>query len=252
MPFAPTLDVKAVLVDGSIVIIEMQVARMTAFNKRVAYNLSKAYANQLDKGENYPLLNPAIAVTITDFILFKNTDDNINKDDYINKFVFQEETKKFKCLEKELRLIFVELPKFNKSLSELKSLTDKWIYFLKEAASFDEIPENLGEIEEIEQALNIANFINMSPEELEIVENRGIAMQDERGRLTYAEEQGRLNEAIALVKVLITQRFRDFSEEISSQIESLPLADVEDLVKVFLSFNSLDDLESWLQERLRS
>ena len=250
------LDVKAVLVDGSIVIIEMQVARMTAFNKRVAYNLAKAYANQLDKGENYPLLNPAIALTITDFILFKETDD------YINKFVFQEETKKFKCLEKELRLIFVELPKFNKSLSELKSLTDKWIYFLKEAASFDEIPESLGEIGEIEQALNIANFINMSPEELEIVENRGIAMQDEKGRLTYAEQQGeargivkgetigRLNQTIALIKLLITQRFGEVSETINSQIEGLPLEDVEDLVKVFLSFNSLVDLESWLQERL--
>ncbi|NER07324.1 MAG: Rpn family recombination-promoting nuclease/putative transposase [Okeania sp. SIO3C4] len=260
------LDVKAVLIDGSIVIIEMQVARMAAFNKRVAYNLSKAYANQLDKGENYPLLNPAIALTITDFILFKNTDDNLNKDDYINKFVFQEETKKYKCLEKELRLIFVELPKFNKSLSELKNLTDKWIYFLKEAASFDEIPENLGEVAEIEQALNIANFINMSPEELEIVENRGIAMQDERGRIAYAEQQGeargeerglvkgeakgRLNQAIALVKLLITQRFGEVSETINSQIEGLPLADVEDLVKVFLSFNSLTDLESWLQERL--
>ncbi|NES75448.1 MULTISPECIES: Rpn family recombination-promoting nuclease/putative transposase [unclassified Okeania] len=244
------LDVKAVLVDGSIVIIEMQVARMTAFNKRVAYNLSKAYANQLDKGENYPLLNPAIAVTITDFILFYNTDDNISKDDYINKFVFQEETKKLKCLEKELRLIFVELPKFNKSLSELNSLTDKWIYFLKEAASFDEIPESLGEVAEIEQALNIANFINMSPEELEIVENRGIAMQDERGRIAYAEEIARLNQTIALIKLLITQRFGEVSEKINSQIKDLPLADVEDLVKVFLSFNSLADLESWLQERL--
>ncbi|MCL2929665.1 MAG: Rpn family recombination-promoting nuclease/putative transposase [Trichodesmium sp. MAG_R01] len=246
------LDVKAVLFDCSIVIIEMQMARMTAFNKRVAYNLSKAYANQLDKGENYPLLNPAIALTITDFILFKNTDSNINRDDYINKFVFQEETKKYKCLEKELRLIFVELPKFKKSLSELKNLTDKWIYFLQEAASFDEIPENLGEVAEIEQALNMANFINMTPEELEIVENRGIAMQDERGRIAYAEEQARLNQTIALVKLLITQRFGEVSEGISSQIEDLPLADVEDLVKVFLSFNSLADLESWLQERLRS
>ena len=250
------LDVKAVLIDGSIVIIEMQVAPMTAFNKRVAYNLSKAYANQLDKGENYPLLNPAIALTITDFILFKNTDDNINKDDYINKFVFQEETKKYKCLEKELRLIFVELPKFNKSLSELKSLTDKWIYFLKEAASFDEIPENLGEVAEIEQALNIANFINMSPEELEIVENRGIAMQDERGRIAYAEQQGeargRLDQTIAVVKVLITQRFGEVSEDISSQIENLALANLEDLVKVLLSLSSLADLERWLEERLQS
>ena len=248
------LDVKAVLVDGSIVVIEMQVARMTAFNKRVAYNLAKAYANQLDKGEKYPLLNPAIAVTITDFILFKTTDDPINK------FVFQEETKKLECLEKELRLIFVELPKFQKTLSELKGLTDKWIYFLKEAASLDGIPESLGEVVEIEQALNIANFINMSPEELEVVENRGIAMQDERGRIAYAEQlgvvkgetKGRLSETIALVKLLITQRFGEPSVGMSNQIGDLPLADLEDLVKVFLSFNSLADLESWLQERLRS
>ena len=252
------LDVKAVLVDGSIVVIEMQVARMTAFNKRVAYNLAKAYANQLDKGEKYPLLNPAIAVTITDFILFKTTDDAINK------FVFQEETKKLECLDKELRLIFVELPKFKKTLSELQGLKDKWIYFLKEAASLDGIPESLGEVVEIEQALNIANFINMSPEELEVVENRGIAMQDERGRIAYAEQlgeargivkgetKGRLSQTIALVKVLITQRFGEVSEGISNQIEDLPMADLEDLVQVFLSFNRMADLENWLQERLRS
>ena len=256
------LDVKAVLVDGSIVVIEMQVARMTAFNKRVAYNLAKAYANQLDKGEKYPLLNPAIAVTITDFILFKTTDDAINK------FVFQEETKKLECLDKELRLIFVELPKFKKTLSELQGLKDKWIYFLKEAASLDGIPESLGEVVEIEQALNIANFINMSPEELEVVENRGIAMQDERGRIAYAEQlgvakgeaigivkgetKGRLSQTIALVKVLINQRFGEVSEGISNQIEDLPMADLEDLVQVFLNFNSLTDLENWLQERLKA
>ena len=248
------LDVKVVLVDGSIVVIEMQVARMTAFNKRVAYNLAKAYANQLDKGEKYPLLNPAIAVTITDFILFKKTDDPINK------FVFQEETKKLECLDKELQLIFVELPKFQKTLSELKNLTDKWIYFLKEAASLDGIPESLGEVVEIEQALNIANFINMSPEELEVVENRGIAMQDERGRIAYAEQlgvvkgetKGRLSQAIALVKLLITQRFGEPSVGMSNQIADLPIVDLEDLVKVFLSFNRMADLEIWLQERLRS
>ena len=280
------LDVKAVLVDGSIVVIEMQVARMTAFNKRVAYNLAKAYANQLDKGEKYPLLNPAIAVTITDFILFKTTDDAINK------FVFQEETKKLECLDKELRLIFVELPKFKKTLSELQGLKDKWIYFLKEAASLDGIPESLGEVVEIEQALNIANFINMSPEELEVVENRGIAMQDERGRIAYAEQlgeargivkgeaigivkgeaigivkgeaigvakgeaigetKGRLSETIALIKLLTNQRFGEVPEGISNQIGDLPLEDLEGLVKVFLSFNRMADLENWLQERLRS
>jgi predicted transposase/invertase (TIGR01784 family) len=83
------LDVKAVLADDSIVVIEMQVARMTAFSKRVIYNLAKGYANQLIKGDYYPLLSPAIAVTITDFNLFENTDT----EETISRFVFQENEK---------------------------------------------------------------------------------------------------------------------------------------------------------------
>ena len=101
-------------------------------------------------------------------------------------------------------------------------------------------------------------------------------MQDERGRIAYAEQlgvakgeaigivkgeaigivkgetKGRLSQTIALVKVLITQRFGEVSEGISNQIEDLPMADLEDLVQVFLSFDRMADLENWLQERLRA
>ncbi len=232
------LDVKAVLVDGSIVVIEMLVARMAGFNKRVAYNLAKAYANQLETGEDYLLLNPAIAVTITDFILFDKSDD------VINKFVFKQETKNLKFLEEELQLFFVELPKFKKSLSELNSLSDKWIYFLKGASRLDEIHENLGEVSEIEKALNIANKINMTAEELDIVERRGIAMQDERGRITYAEQQGKLE----LIMRLIKKRFGEIPEAIISQIEDLYVENLDNLGEDFLDFNNLEDLLSWLQE----
>ncbi|NEP39332.1 MAG: Rpn family recombination-promoting nuclease/putative transposase, partial [Okeania sp. SIO2H7] len=98
------LDVKAVLADGSLVVIEMQVARVTAFSKRITYNLAKGYANQLTKGERYHLLNPAIALTITDFILFEE------EDDFINPFVFKHQQKNWEYPDKELQLIFVELP----------------------------------------------------------------------------------------------------------------------------------------------
>ncbi|NEP04220.1 MAG: Rpn family recombination-promoting nuclease/putative transposase [Okeania sp. SIO2G4] len=236
------LDVKAVLFDGSLVMIEMQVAWMGAFNKRVAYNLAKAYANQLDKGEKYPLLNPAIAVTITDFMLFKKSEK------VINKFVFKEEEKNFECLDKELRLIFVELPKFKKSLSELESLSDKWIYFLKEASSLDEIPENLGEVSEIEKALNIAEQINMTPEELDMLDRRGMMLQDERGRISYAEEKGEKKGKLRLIMRQIQKRFGEIPEAISSQIEDLSVEDLDDLGEYFLDLNSLEDLLSWLQE----
>ena len=236
------LDVKAVLADGSLVVIEMQVARVTAFSKRITYNLAKGYANQLTKGERYHLLNPAIALTITDFILFEE------EDDFINPFVFKHQQKNWEYPDKELQLIFVELPKFNKTLEELQTLSDKWLYFLKETGDLPGIPEVLGEVEEIEMALNIANQINMNAEELEIFENRGIALQDERGRLSYAVEQARINQMMTVVNLLISQRFPEVAEAIAPQIEGLSLEDLESLVEAFLSFNTLEDLQSWLNQ----
>ncbi|MEM1169229.1 MAG: Rpn family recombination-promoting nuclease/putative transposase [Cyanobacteria bacterium P01_H01_bin.35] len=248
------LDVKAVLFDGSVVVIEMQVASMTGFSKRVMYNLVKGYINQLKTGDDYLLLRPAIAVTITDFILFQNKKNQQNKVDVINTFVFKHREQNWEYADEELKLIFVELPRFNKNLSELETLADKWIYFLKETANLDEIPEGLGVVAEIEQALNIANKINMTPEELEIVDRRAIALQDERGRISYAEQQGlvkgeakgRLSEAIAFVMRLLKKRFPDIPTTITSQIENLPIEDLESLGEDLLDFNSLEDLESWL------
>ncbi|NES23774.1 MAG: Rpn family recombination-promoting nuclease/putative transposase [Symploca sp. SIO3E6] len=241
------LDVKAILADGSIVVIEMQVSSMTAFNKRVAYNLAKTYANQLIKGENYPRLNPVIAVTITDFILFQQSEK------VINQFVFQEKEKNFEILDQELQLIFVELPKFQKTLSELTSLSDKWIYFLKEATSLDSIPESLEEVSEIELALNLANQANMTVEELEVVDTRGMMLQDEKGRITYAEEKGQekgqLTEAIALIKRQLKKRFGEIPEETSSKVEDLSLADLESLTEEIFDFTSLSDLVTWLAKR---
>ena len=84
----------------------MQVASMTAFSKRVIYNLVKGYGNQLNTGDDYPLLRPAIGVTITDFIFFKD------KKDVINPFVFKHQKENWEYPDTELRLIFVELPIF--------------------------------------------------------------------------------------------------------------------------------------------
>ncbi len=233
------LDVKAVLADGSIVVIEMQIASMAAFNKRVAYNLAKAYSNQLVKGEDYPLLNPAIAVTITDFILFNQTED------VINKFRFKEEIKNFECLRGEWRLIFVELPKFKKTLSQLTTLTDKWIYFLKEAAMLSDIPDTLGEVSEIELALNLASQANMTVEEFEVIDRRGMMLQDEKCRLNYSEQKG----GNRLIMRLLKKRFGEIPEGVTRKIEDLSIEDLENLGEDVLDFNNIEDLSSWLEGR---
>ncbi|NER38029.1 MAG: Rpn family recombination-promoting nuclease/putative transposase [Oscillatoria sp. SIO1A7] len=239
------LDVKAVLVDGSNVVIEMQVGRTTAFSKRIIYNLSKAYANQLKIADNYPRLRPAIAVTIVDFLLFKDK----KAKNVISQFVFREKNKDFEYPDAELQLFFVELPKFKKDLAELSSSIDKCIYFLKEAAELEEIPAILGEVSEIESALHIANQAGMTEEELELVDRRSMMLQDEKGRITYAKEEGRLQGSVALLMRQLKKRFGEIPEILSSQVENLLLEDLESLTEDIFDFNSLEDLSVWLQER---
>ncbi|NER34250.1 MAG: Rpn family recombination-promoting nuclease/putative transposase [Oscillatoria sp. SIO1A7] len=158
------LDVKANLNDGSIVVIEVQIGRMSGFPKLTMYNLSKAYANQVKTVEDCLKLKPAISVTIVDFVIFQDSEK------VITEFTLQEEDGNLKYPDVELQLFFVELPKFKKDLAELSSLSDKWIYFLKDAPSLETIPENLGEVEEIGRALTIANQAGMTSEELEMAD----------------------------------------------------------------------------------
>jgi len=58
------------------------------------------------------------------------------------------------------------LPKFNKQVDELETLTDKWIYFMKNARSLEIVPSTMETGSEIQQAFAIANQTNLNPEEL--------------------------------------------------------------------------------------
>jgi len=83
-----------------------------------------------------------------------------------------------------------------------------------------------------------------------LLEQRAIMAQDESGKILFAEEKGRIKQAIALIMLLLKERFIEFPEdEIASQLESLSLEDLENLVKAVLKFNNIDDLSNWLADR---
>jgi len=102
------LDIRAKLNNEQTVIIEMQVLNVEGFEKRILYNAAKAYSIQLDTGVDYTLLNPVIALTITDFEMFPNLDK------VISRFVLKERDYLVDYLIYDIELVFVELPKFGK------------------------------------------------------------------------------------------------------------------------------------------
>jgi len=156
------VDVKATLEDKTKVIIEMQILNHNGFESRILYNTAKNYANQLDKGAKYHLLNPVIALTIVNFKMFD----------------FEKYKSIFRLLEKEnfteykddIQLQFIELPKFDKTLDECITIEDKWIYFIKNARDMDIAPAF--QDPDLIEAVDIANTASMTKEELEIQDKR--------------------------------------------------------------------------------
>ncbi len=175
------VDVKAVLNDGTHVIIEMQVLNHKGLEKRILYNAAKNYSIQLEKGEDYTLLNPVIALTLVDFTMFPNID---------------QVTSRFKLIEKEtmieysddIEMIFVELPKFTASFDELQGIDEQWIYFVKHAGEMDFIPDSFKA--PLTKAFSLIDESSMSLEELEAQHKRKEFIYIQKSSLELAEEQG--------------------------------------------------------------
>jgi predicted transposase/invertase (TIGR01784 family) len=184
------VDAKASLEDGTVVLIEIQVLNFTAMKKRGQYNLTKAYSAQLNEGESYTHLKPVIALTITDFEMFETGTE------VISDFRVLEKTR-FELYSKEMALVFIELPKFNKKATNLTSITDKWIYFLKNAGSLKYIPKTLAHEQAINNAFSIANMASLTAKELDIQEKKLRWVADQKELLERVEAA---EEALALEK----------------------------------------------------
>ncbi len=217
------LDVKAQLKNGSWVIIEMQVLNVAGFEKRVLYNATKTYSAQLKIGDPYSVLNPVIALTITDFEMFNEGDRPISR------FILKEKNSLVDYSISDLELVFVELPKFKTSLSNLETLTDKWIYFLQNAKDLSVVPETMGAVAAIQQAFDIANRAGLTPEELDEFEHQWMYIADQRGAIAYAREDGRKEGSQAMQRSIIEKLLLTLDDATVSQITGLSLDEIRSL-----------------------
>ncbi|XZN99396.1 MAG: Rpn family recombination-promoting nuclease/putative transposase [Microcoleus sp.] len=222
-----SLDVKAKLADGTLVIIEMQVLNVESFGQRILYNAAKTYASQLQKGQGYRMLKPVIALTITDFEMFKNSNN------LISRFVYKEEVSNLPYPDNDLKLVFVELPKFTKTVDQLETLADKWLYFMKYAVTITEIPPVMDSVPEIHQAFDIADRVNLSPEEIANIERQEMFIYDQQGTIIKAvkdaveegRQEGRQEEKQAIARQLLDR----LDDTTIAQITGLSVQDVQNL-----------------------
>jgi len=64
---------------GTTFVVEMQLLHVAGFINRVVYNVCKAYVNQLKQGQSYAKLSDVVAISICDFVLWPDTEQDALK-----------------------------------------------------------------------------------------------------------------------------------------------------------------------------
>ncbi|MDX2245873.1 MAG: Rpn family recombination-promoting nuclease/putative transposase [Bacteroidia bacterium] len=176
------IDVKATDQVGRTYIVEMQVGDIDGFEKRVLFYSSKSYSDQIKRADFYRKLRPVIFIGILDFVHTENKN-------YLSRSQIRDVETGEQTI-RDMEFNFIELPKFKLELDELETLTEKWIYFIKNAENLEVVPENIND-EGLKSAYEEANVQTWTQEELDAYEYAFMREEDERARLDKAKQDGK-------------------------------------------------------------
>ena len=169
------------------------------------------------------MLKPVIALTLTDFEMFANSEQ------LISRFIYKETSTNLIYTDNNIELVFVELPKFTKEVDQLETIADKWIYFMKYARSITDVPEIMDSVPEIHKAFDIANQVNLSREELEDIERREMFIYDQQGAIIKGVKDA-VKEALQAEKLMIARKLLDrLDDETIAQTTGLNIENVRNL-----------------------
>jgi len=180
---------------GETFIVEMQKARLNFFKDRSVYYASFPIRDQGVKGDwNYEL-KAVYTVGVLNFVFNENKDDK----DYYHSEVKLMDTKKKTVFYDKLTFIYLEMPKFNKSIDELETRFDKWMYVLKNLPKLQELPQQLQE-RIFEKAFRVAEIAKLDKEEIADYESSLKKFRDLNAAIKTAEMEGEKKKAIASAK----------------------------------------------------
>ena len=247
---------------GERFIVEIQKAKQNFFKDRSVYYATFPIQEQAQKGEWNFELGFVYTVGILDFIF-----DDHKHDDTIVHIV---ELKNQHCeiFYNKLKFIYIELPKFKKTIDELNTHLEKWLYLLKHLAELSDRPNPLqegvfsdlfvaAEIAKFSQAeqtsyqnslkyyRDMNNVVNTSRQE-------GKKEGREEGRIEGIElgelkaETRILDRDRSTILSLLSRTIGQLPNDIELQINQLSLDRIETLTRKFLDFKNLNDLMDWL------
>jgi len=180
---------------GEKFIVELQKSKQNFFKDRTVYYSTFPIREQAKRADwNYEL-KAVYTIAILDFVFNEDKNDP-NKFRYDIKLTDQETNKVFYD---KLTFIYLEMPKFNKTVDQLETRFDKWLYVIRNLNRLDKIPEKLKEriFEKLFETAEIAKF---TPDQVRSYEDSLKYYRDLKNSLDTASDERAIDIAKKLLK----------------------------------------------------
>jgi len=188
------IDAKGVIFDiycenekGEKFIIELQKNKQNWFKERTIYYSTFPIRDQVEKGSVNYKMEAVYCIGILDFV-FNDYKSDSERRKWFHEIKLKDQNGE--VFYDKLTYVYLEMPNFNKSESELKTQLDKWLYFIKNLADFQKIPEILRHEVVFQQAFETAEIARFSKPQLESYEQSMKGYRDLASSLDTAEQRG--------------------------------------------------------------
>jgi predicted transposase/invertase (TIGR01784 family) len=180
---------------GEKFIVELQKTKQNFFKDRTLYYSTFPIREQAKRADWDYELKAIYTIAILDFI-FDSDKNEPNKFRYDVKLTDIDTNKVFYD---KLTFIYLEMPKFNKSIDELDTRFDKWLYVIKNLNKLDRIPDKLRE-QIFERVFDTAEIAKFTPDQIRSYEDSLKYYRDLKNSLDTAKEEGKIEVAIEMLK----------------------------------------------------
>lgn len=179
--------------DKQIIDVEMQVDDRKDLKQRGPLYMCKNISTQIDKGNDYTILKPSIAIWILNFNCFK-----VNSYHSVARMMFDKEKSKYvdmgykeeeKTATDMLEMHFIEMPKFLKKNPGVEDKLDQWLWLISGKGEKIEMAEKKNK--NIEEALERVDEVMQDPEVMELYFNMAVSKWDYNSGMQYGKEEGR-------------------------------------------------------------
>lgn len=166
---------------GEKFIVEMQKAKQDYFKERSVFYSTFPIREQAERGEWNFDLKAIYTIGILDFVFDEDKDDpdklfyRVKLSDIDTHEVFYD----------KLTFMYIEMPKFTKTLEECETHFDRWLYVLKNLEMFESYPEKLQE-RIFKKLFGEASLANMGNKELVAYEDSLKVYRDNMNTMRYA------------------------------------------------------------------